>query len=208
MADFAYTTVPGKITPLLQKIREIGIPAKVSVKWLKTIGFTSSSDTTLIQVLKQVGFVDASGIPGTTWSEYRGAKHKEVLGDAIRIGYEKLFKVYPDAGQRNSNELEHVFSTSSTAGKQVIGKTVSTFKSLCESAVFTATANKVGTRTSVENIHESNQVRGERSYQSGGSNTPSVHIDIQVHIAPESSPEQIEQIFKSMAKHLYGKGDA
>jgi hypothetical protein len=35
-------------------------------------------------------------------------------------------------------------------------------------------------------------------------NQPSLHIDLQIHISPESSPEQIEQIFASMAKHLYG----
>lgn len=31
---------------------------------------------------------------------------------------------------------------------------------------------------------------------------PSLHIDIQIHISPESSADQIEQIFASMAKHL------
>jgi hypothetical protein len=33
----------------------------------------------------------------------------------------------------------------------------------------------------------------------------SLHIDLQVHISPESTPEQIEQIFKSIRKHLYGE---
>lgn len=35
---------------------------------------------------------------------------------------------------------------------------------------------------------------------------PALHIDIQVHIDPTSSPEQIDQIFASMAKHLYRTG--
>jgi hypothetical protein len=35
------------------------------------------------------------------------------------------------------------------------------------------------------------------------SDGPSVHIDIQVHIASEASVEQIDQIFASMGKHLY-----
>ena len=34
-------------------------------------------------------------------------------------------------------------------------------------------------------------------------NRPALHIDIQVHIDPASSAEQIDQIFASMAKHLY-----
>lgn len=31
---------------------------------------------------------------------------------------------------------------------------------------------------------------------------PSLHIDIQIHISPEASADQIDQIFESMAKHL------
>jgi hypothetical protein len=38
----------------------------------------------------------------------------------------------------------------------------------------------------------------------GLSNQPSVHIDFQIHISPEASPEQIDQIFASMRRHLYG----
>ena len=208
MAEFAYTTVPGKIAPLLQKIREVGIPSKVSIQWLKTIGFTSSNDNSLVPVLKQVGFVDSSGVPKPTWSQFRGAKHKEVLGEAIRSGYSELFAVYPDADQRTPSDLEHVFSTSSTAGKQVIHKTVSTFKALCDSATFGIERTDVGPKLSAESIHEPVQAQPAAKHQAGITTGPSVHIDIQVHIAPESSPEQIEQIFKSMAKHLYGKGDA
>jgi len=34
---------------------------------------------------------------------------------------------------------------------------------------------------------------------------PSIHIDFQVHISPEATPEQIDQIFASMRRHLYEK---
>ena len=34
-------------------------------------------------------------------------------------------------------------------------------------------------------------------------NTPSIHIDLQIHISPEATPEQIDQIFSSMKRHLY-----
>lgn len=33
---------------------------------------------------------------------------------------------------------------------------------------------------------------------------PAVHIDVQVHISPDTPPEQIDRIFESMAKHLGG----
>ena len=35
-------------------------------------------------------------------------------------------------------------------------------------------------------------------------NRPALHIDIQVHIDPKSSAEQIDLIFASMARHFYG----
>ena len=37
--------------------------------------------------------------------------------------------------------------------------------------------------------------------------TPSIHIDIQIHISPEAKPDQIDQIFASMAKHLGIRND-
>lgn len=35
--------------------------------------------------------------------------------------------------------------------------------------------------------------------------TPTIHIDVQIHISADAKPEQIDQIFASMAKHLYGQ---
>jgi len=34
---------------------------------------------------------------------------------------------------------------------------------------------------------------------------PSLNINIQIHISPDATPDQIEQIFSSMSKHLYKK---
>src|SRR5262249_44158903 len=118
MADFTYTTVPGKIKPLLAKIREVGVPPKVTVQWMKTVGFKSSKDGSLNGVLKFVGLTDPSGGPTSRWTQYRGSNHKQVLGEAIRQGYADLFAVYPDANQRSQDDLDHVFSTSSSGGKQ------------------------------------------------------------------------------------------
>jgi hypothetical protein len=36
-------------------------------------------------------------------------------------------------------------------------------------------------------------------------NSPALHIDVQIHIAADATPQQIDAIFASMAKHLYGR---
>lgn len=199
MADYSYTTVPGKIKPLLAKIRETGVPQKVTVQWLKTIGFTSSNDASLLGVLKTVGFIDSSGVPTPRWAQYRGSNHKSVLAEGLRAGYADLFAVYPDANSRTQGDLEHVFSTSSTGGKQVIAKTVSTFKTLAEQAEFSPIDGQTELHVSSGPLH----VPAVRQ-TNGAPGGPSLHIDIQVHISPEASVDQIDHVFASMAKHLYG----
>jgi hypothetical protein len=202
MADFPYTTVPGKITSFLTKVREVGVPPKVTVQWLKTIGFTSSNDASLIGVLKYIGFTDASGVPTAKWSQYRGANSKKILGEALREGYADLFAVYPDADKRSQSDLEHVFSTSSTGGKQVITKTVSTFKFLASQAEFTPVGERTDLHMSAGPLHTPAAVQSAVGpARTGG---PALHIDVQIHISPEASADQIEQIFSSMAKHLFG----
>jgi hypothetical protein len=202
VAEYVYTTVPGKIKPLFGKIREVGVPQKVTVQWLKTLGYTSSNDKSLLPVLKQVNLVDSSGIPNSNWTQYRGANYKALLGTLIRSGYADLFSVYPDANQRTPQEIEHVFSTVSTAGKQVVSKTVSTFRELCEMAEF-SDSDIAPSAVEIGPMHAP-VVSGRGGEQRQGRGGPSLHIDMQIHISPDSTPEQIDQIFKSMAKHLYG----
>lgn len=203
MADYTYTTVPGKIKPLLAKIQTVGVPTAVTQKWLKSIGFTSSNDGTLIGVLKQIKLIDQAGVPTERWNQYRGAKHKEVLGDAIREGYADLYSIYPDAHQRSRQELEGVFVTSTKGGKEVVGKLASTFRQLADEAAFSGGLQEVPASTvSAAALHAPLTPTMPPAPTSG---SPSLHIDVQVHISADSSPEQIDQIFASMAKHLYGK---
>jgi len=206
MAEYAYTTVTGKIKPLLEKVRTVGVPQKITEAWLKTLGFRSTNDRTLIGVLKFIGLADQTGIPTPRWSAYRGANHRTVLGEAIRSGYADLYAVYPDAHSRSNTDLLHVFSTSSSAGQQVVTKTVQTFKALVEEADFSANAAPTETTMQTGPLHTPAATQAPQipHVPSAGS-SPEVHIDIQIHISPESTAQQIDKIFESMAKHLYGR---
>lgn len=205
MNDVVYTTVPGKIPMLLSKIKHVGVPPKVTNAWLKTIGFTSSNDSSLIGVLRVVGLIDSNGVPTERWSQFRGAQEKMVLGEGIQKGYSELYAVYPDAHSRSNTDLEHVFSSSSKAGKQAIRKAVSTFKNLAAEAEFNNGAIEGETHIEAETLHA--PVTDQKTAAKAGAkyNAPSLHIDIQVHVSSEASAEQIDQIFASMAKHLYSR---
>lgn len=167
----------------------------------------------MVGVLKFIGLIDGSGIPTPLWSEYRGQNHRAVLGQAIRQGYSELFALYPDANNRPVADLVHVFSTSSTGGEQVISKTVQTFKTLVDEADFAATDTNGTSALSTGPLHTpaASSMAPPLPMQNLGSTAssyPALHIDIQIHISPESSSEQIDKIFESMAKHLYGSRPA
>ncbi|SIN83161.1 hypothetical protein SAMN05443247_00045 [Bradyrhizobium erythrophlei] len=212
MATYPYTPVTGKLKFLLQKIRSTGIPPKLSAAHLKTLGFNSSNDPSMIGVMKFIGLVDGSGIPTPLWSEYRGQTHRAVLGKAIKQGYSDLFALYPDANSRSLADLTHVFSTSSTGGEQVIKQTVGTFKALVDEAHFPSADTVSANILSTGPLHTpaAPSMAPTLPAQNTGASPPhpAVHIDIQIHISPESSSEQIDKIFESMAKHLYGSKTA
>lgn len=122
----------------------------------------------------------------------------------MQQGYADLFAVYPDANKRPNSELEHVFSTSSSAGQQVINKTIQTFRALVAEAEFPE-GSQTDLHMAAGPLHTPPALRqsGEGKTQANSS-APTLHIDIQIHISSEASTDQIDKIFESMAKHLYG----
>ncbi len=173
---------------------------------MESIGYKSSNDRSMLMVLQQILFVDSSNTPTDRWINFRGANYRQVLADGIVNGYSDLFATYPDAYARSNEELESFFSTKSTAGKQVISKTVSTFKALCELADFSgATVEKADFPANEVSVNNDSvkPPQHQQLNQEHQTFVPKLHIDIQIHISPDATRNKLEQIFESMAKHLY-----
>lgn len=87
----------------------------------------------------------------------------------------------------------------------MIQKAVSTFKYLVAEAEFKVEAVEGEVHFEAETLHAPVIDAKTATKASSKSNIPSLHIDIQVHISSEASADQIDQVFASMAKHLYGR---
>ena len=119
----------------MEKIPSIGIPDKVTLKDLFTLDFKSSNDRSILPILKFLKFLDSSGIPTERYRKYRDKSlSKKVLGEAINEGYKDLFKVYPDASEKDHHSLHNFFSTHTGLGERAIKSIVETFKALCSMA--------------------------------------------------------------------------
>lgn len=64
----------------------------------------------------------------------------------------------------------------------------------------TKTARKQAIRPSEQHVYRDDERKRVLS------NGPDVNINLQIHISADASPDQIDQIFMSMSKHLYKNG--
>ncbi len=207
MTDYPYMNSTRKVEDFFNKIQKMGIPDTITTKWLPSIGFKSTNDRPIVKIVKFIGFANSSGQPTTRWQSYRDQNQsKRIMAQGILEGYSELFEQYPDAYQRNDEDLKNYFRANSTAGEQVITYTLGTFKILCSLADFSQNGSKSEEEPQnfldAENQSNMPLPSSVASHQSG---KPSLHIDVQIHIDSDATPEQIDQIFKSMAKHLYDK---
>lgn len=207
MSNFPYAKTPTKLAGFFEGIQRDGKPDKASNKWLKSSGYTSSNDVSMINVLQFIGFVDTSRVPTDSWQAYRDeSKSKLVLSDCIRSGYSLLFEHYPDAETRSPGDLNNFFRANTALGDRAISLMVRTFQVLCSMADFSAASdNGVGTSGNGNGSSVDAGAPLVAPPSRVESPTPTLHIDFQVHIAADAPPEQIDQIFESMAKHLYAK---
>jgi len=203
MAEYPYINTIGKLREFVSKIPDWGVPESVTTKWLPTVGFGSINHRPIIRIMRFIGFIEGNK-PTNRWIAYRdNSKSQLVMAEALLSSYSDLFTNYPDAQLRTNSELKMFFAERISAGEQVRSSTVNTFKALCSFADFSKIENSQEdiTTDSITKHGEASEKPKLKGVQNGP-NIP-LHIDVQIHISADTSNEQIDAIFSSMAKHLY-----
>lgn len=137
MANYPYILKTGSLKKFLENIPSVGIPDKITIRHLYAIGFKSKNDRALIPVLKFLNFIDESGAPTEKYKKFRDkSQSKKILGAAIKAVYSEIFKIYPDAPNRDNSTLQNFFSTNTGLGERAVKSIVETFKALCSVADF------------------------------------------------------------------------
>lgn len=176
---------------------------------------------------RQMGIIDADGKPQPRATDWRSdAKYPDVCSAIIAEIYpQELLDLFPDTQVDNATAKSWFMDTCSL-GDNAAGKITSTF-SMLKSGQIKADADVTKTTTAPKKAKTNKpqkSVLADNGANSvsvppmpavdanapimptvAASPTPSVHIDLQIHISPDASPDQIDSIFASMAKHLYGR---
>lgn len=194
---YPYIIKISSLRDFLRKIPIIGVPEKLTLKVLESLGYKSKNDRPIIPILKFINFLERNGTPNENYVNFRSKeKSKSVMANCIRSAYAELFKMYPDAYRKDAETLRDFFSTQVTAGEKVLSLTVSTFKALCEFADFEALPVTVekGKEMEVKEVIEKA--------------VPELVINLNIQLAlPATEDASVyDKIFQSLKKHLLIRG--
>jgi hypothetical protein len=135
----SYLTSVKNVDAILNAIQAGQAPTTFTVKFLETLGFTSSADRLFIKMLKVLGFLDDGGVPRERYYEYLDQTQAErVMAAAMREAYADLFQIKKDAQTLSAAELRNKMKTltQGQASDAVLQKMISTFQAFAKQADF------------------------------------------------------------------------
>ena len=221
----SYPTFSEKNWWVLRRQLKKSVPSSVTADYLQSIfGLTSKeAANTNLSSLKRLGILDDDGKPTQLANEWR-------LDESYKSACDKMFKkIYPDdlidlfSGENNDkNKVKNWFMTRNGIGSNAAGQMMALFLLLITGEIKDTKINQaksINKKQIKKSPERASIVNGDMPEQEHASvtdfsndpkrfhyadNGPNLHIDLQIHISAESTPELIETIFASMAKHLYG----
>ncbi len=228
MADeqnITYPTISTKNWWVLRKKFKNSIPSSLTPANLAImLGMEERSAKLNVYIqLMKLGIIDKDGkVIAEIANKWREDDHySDVCKKILHQVYPKELIDLVPGPEINRTDVERWFRLNAGVGESAASKMAGVYQFLLEGDVTKATedtnsSNKKdnGAKPPKKLTIKANKPVAEKIVQeldtpekpkNGDENQvkPSIHIDIQIHISPESSPEQIDQIFISMAKHLY-----
>jgi len=204
-SEFIYAVNPTKLAGFFVKAAKAGVPEKVNLKTIESFGYKSKNDRRFLPILKGIGFIDQSGIPTPRWSLFRSSStRRAAFASGIQEHYAKLFKLYPDAHQKDAEALHNFFSTHTKVGEATVKLIVATFQKLCALADFEQQPAQEGEPSITERIKGEPKGPPALSGNSPGStsNPVTINLNIQLTLPENADSTTFDEFFKSMKTHL------
>lgn len=197
------------------------VPAELSASYVASaMNMTEgSARSNVVAPLKSLGIIGDDGKPSDLAYDWRDdKKYAEVCKKIVENTYpQELRDLFHDSSA-SLEDLTSWFMRQAKVGEPAARMYARTYSMLLEAdpskaddaqssgklkretTTKAATKKKVQLRTTVEDPNKREESKGGGK----GNFSPRLHIDVQVHISPDSPPEQIDKIFEAMAKHLKG----
>jgi len=146
MSELPYFYTVSNISKYFNKIHDAETPEKFDSTFLKEVlGFRSGNDQKLITVLKDMEFLDPSGIPLKRYKDFRAESFpSKSLGEGIKTAYQQLFSRNVNANLAPVDEIKgYVVSiTGKSSDNTVVRLINSSYNELKKLADFKKTEEK------------------------------------------------------------------
>ncbi|KRA77136.1 hypothetical protein ASD78_05920 [Lysobacter sp. Root667] len=228
----SYPKIPRNNWFLLRDKFKQRTPERVSPSYVATaLGMSeASASANIIPPLRAFGLIGEDSKPTDLAYDWRDdSKYAGVCEKIFEKVYpQELRDIFHDPQNIDSKAIENWFARDAKVGQSAARAYTATFAMLLEADVSKAKEQKApklknggdkpkpiksstpkvaATPATKKAVHQDVPSTGETPGTGGKPVfSPKLHVDIQIHISPDSSPEQIDKIFESMAKHLPLKG--
>jgi hypothetical protein len=188
-------------------IRNAQAPEKFTIKFLESLGFTTTNDRLIIGVLKALGFLDEATTPTQRYFEFLDeTQSKSVLAQGIREAYADLFRVNNKANDMSEAEVKSKLKTLTQGAKSsnVLRLMALTFAALCKNADFskTTTAPKQEKTISTELAKTAIEASDSKKEKQERQHTFDLAYNIHIELPATRDQAIYDAIFRSLKEHL------
>lgn len=186
---------------ILQKIVDGAPPDIFNLEHLEGLGFTSSTDRSVIPLLKDLGFLTPDGRPTQRYRDYRDkSRSKRIMSEALREAYGDLFHINENLSKSDRDAIVGKFKSVHGTTDIVAERQAGTFLALADLADL---QNKPGDAPAIKAPEVKPDDHVDRG--AGGrtkSRDVSLNYRIEIHLPPTKDIEIYNSIFKSLKEHL------
>ena len=195
MTDYPYMLSNNKIQPIITKIQQAARPAKFTLDFLRTLGFTSTNDRAFIPLAKKMGFLMDDGTPTMLYDQLKDSTlTAKVLAAQIRILYSDLFAINTEIQRAPENEIKGAIGRVTGRDEEGVSRIYNTFKALCSISDFSIDTPATPTQEKVEEVIPASVPITTKKNE--------FHYNIQIHLPATTDISVYNAIFKSLKDNL------
>ncbi|MFZ5424421.1 MAG: DUF5343 domain-containing protein [Patescibacteria group bacterium] len=184
--DYPIMLTEDKIPAMLDKISKASTPKKFTYRFLASLGFASSNDRAFVNLLKELGFIDASGVPTGYYDELRNViSAKNVLAQRVKSLYDALFLIDSAIYDAPSDFIKNAISNVTGMNEENSLQATRTFLRLCSLSNFDY----------LPHVSESNSNSTIKA-----SKLDSVTYNININLPETTNPQVYETILRILSE--------
>jgi hypothetical protein len=198
--DVPYMASVSNLPKILDAIQRGAVPPTFNRDFLVDLGFTSSQDRPIINLLKYLGLLDTSGRPQDPYKSFVDhTKSKKVLAERLAKSYDDLYASDKTAHTKTVTQLTGWFKTKTGKGAAVAEKMARTFKTLAEYSDFTSTVAPAPSAESPKVATEPKKISTEHKELVS---PLGLVYRIEVHLPETQNVETYRAIFRALREEL------